>query len=100
LEERGAQEGSTDIQEAGVALTQLLEQAGRALDICEEQGKGSGRELTHAAPPSAHAQHNPDPLWLLISLMALIPPAAFYLIILPEEVEAFLLATKPISPHH
>ncbi len=45
-EERGT-------QGVGVALTQLLVQACRAFDIGEEQGDGSGREFTHAAPPFA-----------------------------------------------
>src|SRR5260370_6044459 len=47
LEERGTQEGPTSFQEAGVALTHLLKQARRALDIGAEQCHGPCGELTH-----------------------------------------------------
>jgi len=57
LEKRGTQEGATCFQDAGIALAQLLEQTCRSLDIGEEQRDGSRREFTHAAPPSADAQH-------------------------------------------
>src|SRR6266571_233534 len=81
FEERGTQEGAAHFQEASVALTHLLEQARRALDIGEEQGDGSHREFTHAAPPFAGAHHTLDTPGPLASTLALIVSASLYLII-------------------
>jgi hypothetical protein len=37
------------LQQAGVRLAVLIQQAGRSLDVGEEEGDGSGWELAHLA---------------------------------------------------
>ena len=51
LVERATQELTALRQYISVAFTQLLEQACRAFNICEEQRDGSCREVLHGGPP-------------------------------------------------
>src|SRR5215469_5087278 len=70
--ERGTQEPAAGRYHLGVALTHLLLQTRGAFHVGEEQGDGSGREFTHAAPPSADAQHVPEALSSLVAPMTMI----------------------------
>jgi hypothetical protein len=46
--ERPPQQSTVSCQSLRVVVSELLQQAGRALDVCEQEGDGSGGEMPHA----------------------------------------------------
>ena len=51
--ERGAKQPSVVGEHVGVAVAKLLDEPRRALDVGEEEGDGSGRQLPHSRPSEA-----------------------------------------------